>query len=72
MSHNSGPGTLRVDWNGTDHIAYVTVHDSGNYWTIDDIKTNATGISAIPAPGAALLGVMGLGMVGLVRRRRAG
>jgi len=67
--NESGPGTLHVDWNGTDHIAYVIVHDSGNYWTVDNIKTDASGITIIPAPAAVLLGMVGLGLVGWLRRR---
>ncbi len=66
-----GPGTLRVDWDGSNLIAYVTVHDSGNFWTIDDITTDATDIEQIPAPGAILLGTLGLGMVGWLKRRVA-
>jgi len=40
--NESGPGTLRVDWNGSDHIAYVVVHDSGNFWVVDNITTDAS------------------------------
>ena len=65
-------GTLRVDWNGTDPIAYVTVHDTGDFWLVDNILTDATGITTtIPAPGAILLGTIGAGLVGWLRRRRA-
>jgi len=67
-----GPGTLHVDWNGTDHIAYVIVHDTGNFWLVDDITTDASGITTagvIPAPAAVWLGAAGLGLVGLIRRR---
>ncbi len=72
-SNGSGPGTLRVDWNGVDPIAWVMIHDTGNFWTIDNMTTDASGIATasapIPVPGAALLGALGLGMVGCVRRR---
>ncbi len=70
--NESGPGTLRVDWNGTDYISYVLVHDSGNAWCIDNVRTDASGIiipPTIPAPGALLLGSMGMGLVGWMRRR---
>lgn len=65
--NESGPGTLRVD--STDPIAYVIVHDSGNYWTVDNITTDASGITVIPAPAAILLGMVGLGVVGWLKRR---
>ncbi len=74
-SNASGPGTLRVDWNGVDHIAWVTIHDTGNFWTIDNMTTNASGITAsagiIPVPGAVWLGAVGLSMVGWLRKRIA-
>jgi len=71
-SNPNGPGTLHVDWNGTDHIAYVIVHDNGNQWVIDNLTTDATGITTsgvVPAPAAVWLGAAGLGLVGLIRRR---
>ncbi len=71
----NGPGTLRVDWNGSDYIAYVRVHDSGNYWIIDNVRTDASGITGvdgvIPAPGAILLAGIGTSLVGWLRRKRA-
>ncbi len=71
--NESGPGTLRVDSLGTG-IAYVLVHDSGNFWCIDNVRTDATGIiipPSVPAPAAILLAGMGTGLVGWLRRRRA-
>ncbi|MHC4116675.1 MAG: hypothetical protein ACYSWO_04120 [Planctomycetota bacterium] len=68
-SNESGPGTLRVDWDGTDHIAYVIVHDTGNYWCVDNVMTDATDI-VVPVPGAFLLGVLGLSVAGVKLRKR--
>ena len=66
----NGPGTLRVDWNGTDYIAWVIVHDQGDYWVIDNVTTDASSIGyAIPLPGAVYLGAIGLGLIARRFRR---
>jgi hypothetical protein len=54
---------LSVTANG---IAYVELSDSGNTFVVDDFT-----LQAIPAPGAILLGSIGVGLVGWLRRRRA-
>jgi hypothetical protein len=74
-SNPNGPGTLHVDWNGIDPIAYVIMHDQGDGWVADNIKTDASGIiinppTAVPAPGAILLAGMGTGLVSWLRNRR--
>jgi hypothetical protein len=71
----NGPGTLHVSWNGIDPIAYVILHDQGDGWVADNIKTDASGIiitppTAVPAPGAILLAGMGTGIVSWLRNRR--
>ncbi len=66
----SGPGTLRLDWDGTDPIAYVLTHDTGNFWIADNIRTDATWISVIPAPSAFLLFSIGVSFAGWLRRGR--
>jgi hypothetical protein len=68
----NGPGTLRVDGTG---IAYVIMHDQGDFWVTDNIKTDASGIIitppvAVPAPAAILLAGMGTGLVSWLRNRR--
>ncbi|MDX2132937.1 MAG: MYXO-CTERM sorting domain-containing protein [Planctomycetota bacterium] len=65
-SNEAGPGTLRVDAPAGQFIKYVIVHDTGNFWVIDNIRTDASGI--VPAPGAAAL--LGLGALAMGRRRR--
>ena len=67
-----GPGTLLVNAPLGQYISYVLVYDTGNQWCIDNVSTDATGIiiTPIPAPGAILLGSIGVGLVGWLRRRR--
>jgi hypothetical protein len=71
--NESGPGTLRVDAPQGSYISYVNVHDTGNFWVVDNITTDASGIvlNTVPAPGAIVLGSIGMGLVGWLRRRRA-
>ena len=64
-----GPGTLSVS-SASNNIAYVLIHDTGNFWEVDNISTDASGVSIIPAPGAILLGSIGVALVGWMRRRR--
>ncbi len=64
--NGAGPGLLHVTWNGTDKIAWVVVHDQGNFWVIDNVRTDASDIT--PAPGVAATMIGGLVMAG--RRRR--
>lgn len=43
--NSSGPGTVRVDAPPGELISYVLLHDSGNFWVVDNLFTDATGVS---------------------------
>ncbi len=49
-------------------IDYIVLHDSGNYWLIDDISGDTTGVNTVPLPAAVWL--FGSGLVGLLASRR--
>jgi len=73
----NGPGTLRVEAPAGDAIASVLVHDTGNYWVVDNVVTDATGIVQLPSPTPepSTLVSLATGMLGLLayawqRRRR--
>ena len=52
-------------------IAYVIIHDSGNFFTVDDFTYTAT-TTATPEPSTlAIAGLGGMALVVFARRRRA-
>ncbi len=58
---------------GSNNIAYVIMHDTGNFWLCDDMSGDATGVpdqtqGAVPEPATLLL--FGLGLVGGAIRKR--
>jgi hypothetical protein len=52
----SGMNYVHVDAPLGQYIAYVIVHDSGNFWVIDNVSTDATGVhetvAAVEQPAA--------------------
>jgi hypothetical protein len=67
-SYNESTNSLiSLSWS-PGNIARIIFHDGGGHFTLDDF---AYEVNAIPAPGAILLGGIGIGLVGWLRRRRA-
>ena len=50
---------LRVDAPPGDCFSYVILHDTGNYWLIDDLSTDAAGVPATRPPVIVLPGLTG-------------
>lgn len=66
-------GYLRVDAPVGDSIAYLVMHDTGNYWIVDNMTGDmAGGVPGVPDGGAsALLLGLGLAAVAEIKRRVA-
>ncbi len=59
---------LRVDAPGGSTIAYVLMHDTGNFWEVDNMSGDmAGGKEIIPEPGT--LSLLALGLAGMAVRR---
>lgn len=69
----SGPGTLHVEAPTGQLIAYVIVHDTGNYWIVDNVSTDATDIrpAGVPEPSSLVVFSLLGGAAALTTARRA-
>jgi hypothetical protein len=63
---------LRVDATAGQFIDYVVLHDSGNYWLVDNLSGDTSGVNpAVPEPSTLLLLGGGLLGLGFARKRFA-
>lgn len=58
----TGLGSLQINHSG---MAYVVLHDHGGYWMIDNVSTDNPNV-----PEPASMSALGLGLIGLLFRRR--
>ena len=62
-------GFLTVNADAGKFIDYVVLHDSGNYWLVDDMSGDASRVGE-PVPEPATLLLVGGGLLGMAARRR--
>lgn len=61
---------LRVDAPSGQFISYVKIHDTGNYWIVDNMTGDmGGGTPPPPIPEPATLSLLGLGLTGMLVRR---
>lgn len=63
MNYGSPMSFLTVNATAGTFIDYVVLHDTGNYWLVDDMSGDASGIPGAPEPSTLLL--LGSGLIGM-------
>jgi len=61
---NSPMGSLTVNATGGLFIDYVVLHDTGNYWLVDDMSGDASNVNN-PVPEPATMFLFGAGLLGM-------
>ena len=65
---NNPMGYLQINAPNGLFLDYVVLHDTGNFWCVDDMSGDSTGIPSTPIPSAALL--LGPGLLSLLGIRK--
>ncbi len=66
---NNPMGYLNVAATSGLYLDYIVMHDTGNFWLVDDMSGDATGVNA-PVPEPATFLLLGSGLAGLAWYRR--
>ncbi|VAX32327.1 hypothetical protein MNBD_NITROSPIRAE03-101 [hydrothermal vent metagenome] len=66
-NYGVGMDFLSVAASAGTYIDYVVLHDTGNYWVVDNMTGDASGVN-VPEPGTMML--IGSGLIGLAFARR--
>lgn len=64
-------GWLRIDAPAGQYFDYVIVHDTGNYFLVDNMSGDTTGVNpGHPIPEPTTLSLLGMGLLGILRLRK--